>query len=146
MARTSVLLILFLAAAAQAQAVATPRYPSPSNATYVSIVATLAPAAAGAMLSQNCGNGGGFIVGGLLFGPAVGYWTGGVASKSVPGLLIRTGGLAIVGVGMIGCFANLEATTSCSNSANAVVIAGAAIVPLFSPSDRRVGVGVIVGF
>ena len=171
--RTSLLPLLLLAASAHAQEA--PQYPSPATATWVSITATVVPVATGAVLSANGGDGSALLFPGLLLGPAVGFWTGGIALRSVPGILIRTGGLAAVALGAESCILDLySARPSCPTGAQVAVVAGslaflgsvvydlatvgrkvrahnnersrAMIVPVFSPRDRRIGVSVAIGF
>ena len=171
--RISLLPLLLLAASAHAQAPSS--YPSPATATWVSITAIVVPVATGAVLSANGGDGSVLIATGFLLGPAVGFWTGGIASRSVPGILIRTGGLTLAALGAGSCITDLYSERpSCSTGAQVAVVAGslvflgsvvydlatvgrkvrahnnersrAMIVPVFSPRTRRIGASVAIGF
>lgn len=149
-------------------------YPHPSSSTWMSIGSTMVPMAAGLVVGDNSsGTAAALLFGGLVAGPAAGYWRGGIGAKAWPGLLIRTGGLFILAAGSGHCLSQMF-DSGCSSGANAAVIGGAAlllgsavydiatvshkvranngalarasVVPLFSPSERRVGVEVVVGF
>jgi hypothetical protein len=180
------LLALFTAMAAPAQMiphapmsdtvphVRVAHYPHPASSTWLSLGATLVPAAAGIAIGNNSSaTGAGLVFGGMVVGPAAGYWSGHIGGKALSGLLIRTGGLVLMAAGSSSCFKN-SYNSFCNNGASAAVIGGAlvvlgsaaydiatvgkkvranngalaraSVVPLFSPSERRVGVEVVVGF
>jgi hypothetical protein len=149
-------------------------YPHPASSTWLSLGGTLVPAAAGFVIGNNSSaTGGALVLGGLLAGPATGYWSGHIGSKALPGLLIRTGGLVLMAAGSSSCFKN-SYNSLCNNGASAAVIGGAlvvlgsaaydiatvgkkvranngalaraSVVPLFSPSERRIGAEIIIGF
>ncbi|HUO51293.1 MAG TPA: hypothetical protein VMT93_02140 [Gemmatimonadaceae bacterium] len=127
--------------------------------------------------SNNAGNAAGsaLFLGGAILGPAAGFWYGGVGGKAWPGILIRTGGLVLMTIGAEGCLGDAIGGRSCSTNSNGALIGGtvlllgsaiydmatvgkkvrehdaalerAMVVPIFVPSQRRVGAGVvIVGF
>jgi len=103
----------------------------PHRAMWTSLAVTAIPIAVGAVLATgSSGQGGGIAFMGIWFGPAVGYWTNGIASRSVPGLLIRTGGALIVAVGQIAPVAFPAETTTHSSDggANALVWCGTVLV------------------
>lgn len=149
-------------------------FPSPQTATWLSVGVTLAPLALRSFSGSGADPYGGSLATlALLVGPAAGYWYGGVPGKAWPGLLIRTGGLLIASAGAVGCLGDLYVTT-CSSGETAAMFGGALIVvgsaiydiatvgkkvrdhntqlaramivPLFSPSERTVGVRVVIGF
>jgi hypothetical protein len=145
-----------------------PEYQTPQTAAWTSFGAALVPTAAGMMTGDRSA----LLFTGLVIGPAAGYWYGHVGAKAWPGLLIRTGGFALAMAGAARCSG--RSLASCSSGGSAALIGGAAvvassaiydiatvqgkvrahnaamsraaIVPLFSPSERSVGVAVTVGF
>lgn len=133
----SAVLALVVGSGLGAQAPVDTTHPRDQNAPmWTSIGATIIPAGLGAVLLTNGGHGGALMLGGIWFGPAVGYWTHGVASRSVPGLLIRTGGLVLTGVGVVASIVttpvtgNIDSAPSSKNSwvPGALLIGGIALV------------------
>lgn len=147
--------------------------PNPSSATWMAVGFTVVPVAID-LLVNSSGNGGGLATLGLVVGPASGFWYGGVGGKAWKGLFIRTGGLLVAVIGAAGCVYSAALDSSgCTSGENAFMIAGAAIVvgsaiydiatvgnkvrehntqrvramivPLFTPSQRRVGLAVVIG-
>jgi len=99
---SAVVFVLLLGLGARAQTPAdTGFHRDEHGPMWTSFGATVIPTVIGAVLETNGGNGGALIFGGLWLGPSVGYWTHGIASKSTPGLLIRTGGFLLAGIGEV---------------------------------------------
>ena len=143
---------------------------SPSTATWLSVGATLVPVGAAFIVHANSSNSldEDLFFSGMVLGPAVGYWYGGVSGRAWPGLLIRGGGLAIYEIATNGCGGTCSqseqivrgtgfaiilasaifdiATVGKKVQANNDAAARAMVVPLFTPSEHRVGVEVVIGF
>lgn len=165
------------ASAQSADSAHLPRFPRPQTASWLSVTLTVVPAVAGAVIqANNSGNNAGSLLfsSALLIGPATGFWYGDIGGKAWPGLLLRSGGLAIAAAGAAGCLGDLFSSPHCSTGQSAALIGGslivlgsaiydaatvggkvrannaararALIVPLFPPSARGFGVAVVIGF
>jgi len=153
----------------------TMHFPSPRAATWITIGSTIAPMVAGAAIASRTQERGGsaLFLAGVVAGPAMGAWYGGTLSGSWNGTLLRAGGVALAAAAASGCSRSARSLSGCSAGEATAVVGGAAlalgsaiyematvgdrvrehnsevaramVLPLFSPSMRRVGVEVVVG-